>query len=94
MEKFKGRIAPLLESDEIRYQASGVVKSMSVDYFSSNFREITVTELPNIGLSSYYYQSIENPDLVMHFRISETAGLSATLMLCRDFESKLKETGI
>ncbi|RDV12977.1 hypothetical protein DXT99_22180 [Pontibacter diazotrophicus] len=94
MEKFKGNIAPLLEGSEIRYQTSGGVKSMSADYFSGNFREIMATELPNIGQSSYYYQSIGNPDLVMHFRISETAGLSATLLHCSDFESKLKETGI
>lgn len=74
MEKFEKNIMPLLKGGDIRYQASGEVKSMSADCFSSNFREVTATELPNIGQSSYYYQRVESPDLVMHFRISETAG--------------------
>ena len=86
-------VLPLLGGGDIRYQANGVVKSMSTEYFRNHFREVASLELPGTGQSSYYYQSIESPDLVMHFLVSNTAGLSATLMLYSELERRRRETG-
>ena len=94
MEKFNLHVMPLLGGGDIRYQANGAIKSMSAAYFRNHFREVASHELPNAGQSSYYYQSTERPDLVMHFLVSDTAGLSATLVLYSEFEYRWRETGI
>jgi len=88
MEKFNEHVLPFFESGYIRYLADGVVKSMSVEYFQNNFSKIAGTELPHIGHRYYYYQSNENPELVMRFRISQNVGLSASIILYSEFENQ------
>lgn len=84
----------MLGGGEIRYQANGAVKSMSTEYFRSHFREVASQNLSDTGQSSYFYQSTESPDLVMHFLVSDNAGLSATLVLYSEFESRWREASI
>lgn len=91
MENYDALILPLLKDDGIRYQANGTVKSMSLGYFRNSFREVAAAERPEHH--SLYYQSLENPDYVMHFRISGTAGLAAFLVGRRDFEEQMKSGG-
>ncbi|MFD3002835.1 hypothetical protein ACFS7Z_20875 [Pontibacter toksunensis] len=93
MEKFNEHVLPFLEGGCIRYQHNGEAKAMSADYFRRNFRNVAATELPHIGQRSFYYQSVQDPDLVLRFRLSQTTGLSAVLMLHSDFEKQLKALG-
>jgi hypothetical protein len=93
MEKFNEYVLPFLEGGYIRYLDNGAVKSMSAESFRNGFRKVAAMELPNIGQRSFYYQSIENPDLVLRFRTSQAAGVSAVLMLHSDFGKQLKAIG-
>ncbi|WP_162056489.1 hypothetical protein [Pontibacter pamirensis] len=93
MENLNAHVVPLLGGGDIRYQANGAVKSMSTTYFRNHFRGVASQELPDIVQSSYYYQSTESPDLVMHFLVSDTAGLSATLVCYSELENRWRETG-
>ena len=88
MNKFDENILPFLSRSSIKYQDAGVIKSMSVDYFRKNFKEVAATELQNIGQYSFYYQSIQSPDFLLHFRVSATAGIAATAMRFDEFEKK------
>lgn len=93
MDMFQHYILPYLEDGYIRYLADGVVKAMSAEYFQKSFNLIASTDLPNIGHSYFFYQSKENPELVMRFRISQTAGLSATILLFNEYEKQRSVLG-
>ncbi|GHA81304.1 hypothetical protein [Pontibacter akesuensis] len=76
MKDFQERILPLLRGGQIRYLDGGVAKSMSADYFADSFRRVATAGDPDALL----YRSIEHPDFVMRFRLSEAEGLSAALL--------------
>ena len=93
MEKFNEYVIPFLEDGYIRYLAAGIAKLMSAEYFQQNFNQIASTELPNIGHSYFFYQYKEDPELVMRFRISQTAGFSAMIMPYREFKKQFSVLG-
>ncbi|WP_439879725.1 hypothetical protein ACSX1A_11110 [Pontibacter sp. MBLB2868] len=85
MEKFDTLLQPLLTDSYIRYQAKETVKSMSVDYFKKSFKEAAGAVLPKEGQQLICYQSLENPDFILCFSLTDTASLSVVLRGSSDF---------
>lgn len=94
MEKFNEHVLPFLADGYIKYSTSQGegAQIVSVDYFRRNFKRIAATELPNIGLRSYYYKSLENPELVMRIRVPSNT-YTAILAPRIEFEQQLKAIG-
>ena len=94
MEKFDTYLLPFLADGNIRYNTTDKgPQTISADYFRKNFERIAATELPNIGQRSYYYQNLENTNLVMRFRVSNST-YTATLAPRKEFEPLLKAMGV
>lgn len=94
MEKFDNYMLPFLADGYVRYSTPDKgPQTVSAGHFRKSFRRIAASELPNIGLRSYYYQSLENPDLVMRFRVSSST-YTATLAPRKEFEQQLKALGV
>ncbi|MCC9135119.1 hypothetical protein ACFSKU_18485 [Pontibacter silvestris] len=87
MEKFMEYILPFLKDGYIKYStADKGVQTVSADYFRKNFRRLATPMLQSIDQCTYYYERVDEPNLVMRFIISENA-YSATLISQKDLSA-------
>lgn len=84
MSKINERVLPFLSGDNLDYSMFGSGKrSMSLRHFEANFQLIAYNEMPDTGVFSYYYQNVEQPDLLMYIRVT-AGGYAAMLAQYRD----------
>ncbi|TXK22480.1 hypothetical protein FVR03_22950 [Pontibacter qinzhouensis] len=84
MRKISEHLLPFLSSGYIDYSILDKgSKRISVKYFEINFKLIAYSELPHLQKYSYYYQNMNEPDLLMYIRVTD-AGYDALLAKYRD----------
>ncbi|MCC9137381.1 hypothetical protein ACFSKU_08310 [Pontibacter silvestris] len=84
MSKISDQILPFINDGEINYSVLNEGRhTMSLKFFEATFKLIAFSELPEIEKYAYYYQSLNDPDLVMFVRVTKE-GYSAMLAQYND----------
>lgn len=84
MSKISEHMLPFIEDEEINYSILNEGRrTISLKYFEATFKLIAFSELPDIEKYAYYYQNLNDPDLVMFVRVTKE-GYSAMLAQYKD----------
>lgn len=78
-------VLPFLKDGYIKYStANKGVQAVSAEYFKRNFRKIGAPAQHNTDSRAFYFQRIDEPNLVLRFIISED-NFSASLISYKEF---------